>query len=87
MKIVALGDQEAMIGLRLAGVDEIFKPQTRDDAVSLLFSLKEREDVGVIIISSDFYRQTREVVREIREESIFPLIVDIPTRQELEERT
>jgi vacuolar-type H+-ATPase subunit F/Vma7 len=87
MKIVALGDQEAMIGLRLAGIDEIFKPETKDDAISLLFSLKKREDVGVIVISSDFYRQTREAVREIREESIFPLIVDIPTRQELEERT
>lgn len=87
MKIVALGDQEAMIGLRLAGIDEIFRPRTRDDAVSLLLSLKERKDVGVIIISSDFYRQTREVVREMREESIFPLIVDIPTRQRLEEMT
>jgi vacuolar-type H+-ATPase subunit F/Vma7 len=87
MKIVALGDQEAMIGLRLAGIDEIFRPRTRDDAVSLLLSLRDRKDVGVIIISSDFYRQTREVVREIREESIFPLIVDIPTRQRLEETT
>ena len=87
MKIVALGDQEALIGLKLAGIDETFKPQTKDDAVSLLLSLKEREDVGVIIISSDFYRQTREVVKEMREESIFPLIVDIPTRLGLEERT
>ncbi len=84
MKIVALGDRETMIGLRLAGINEVYNPETRDEAVSLLLSLKERRDVGVVIISSDYYDQITETVREIRETDIFPLLVDIPTRQSLE---
>lgn len=87
MKIVALGEQEAMLGLRLAGIDEVYRPKTRDEAVSLLYSLKERQDIGVIIISSDIYDQITETVREIREENLFPLLVDIPTRQKLEGMT
>ena len=86
MKIVGLGDPEAMLGLRLAGITEIYRPETRDDAVSLLVSLTEREDVGVIVISSDFYRRIRNTIGEMREEHIFPLLVEIPTRQDLEER-
>jgi len=86
LKIVAFGGREPMLGLRLAGIEEVYEPKTRDEAVSLLLSLKDREDVGVIIISSDFYDQIMETVREIREERIFPLLVSIPTREELRGR-
>jgi len=86
MRIVALGDPETLLGLRLVGLDEGYDSKTVDDAVSTLRLLLDRDDVGVIIITSDYYQEMEEIIEEIREESIFPLLVEIPTRTDLEAR-
>ena len=82
MKIVALGNHTTMLGLRLAGIYEVYHPTTKAEASSLLRSLKEREDIGVIVISSDLHNQISGTMKEIRKEVTFPLLVSISTREE-----
>ena len=50
MKIVAVGSQDFVVGLRLAGVDEGFVVHDKQEADAKLSSLIKRGDVALILI-------------------------------------
>lgn len=54
MKIVAVGSQDFVAGLRLAGVNEGFAIHDQQDADAKLSSLIKRSDVALILVEESY---------------------------------
>jgi len=74
-----IGDGDMVTGFRLVGVEgaEAAIPGEAKQALSIALA---RSEVGVIILSEEFYRDTsiREQVDRIRQEQVTPLLVVLP---------
>ena len=83
MKIVALGDTETLTALRLAGLTEIY--ETKDKFQECTTDNK----VGLILITEKLAAEMSSQINEIRQQKLFPIIVEIPDKggpQEKEDR-
>ena len=74
-----IGDSDMITGFRLVGIEGT-EASTIDEAKQAFHDLLSRNDIGVIIISEDFFSDTslREEVDKVRQERVTPLIVEIP---------
>ena len=83
MKIVALGDTETLTALRLAGLTEIY--ETKDKFQECTTD----NEVGLILITEKLAAEMSSQINEIRQQKLFPIIVEIPDKggpQEKEDR-
>lgn len=80
MKIVAIGDEDTIIGLQLAGVKETIVFDDSDRVEHTLIALSRREDVAVILITERLATQTQELIAQIQQERTYPVIIEIPDK-------
>lgn len=80
MKIAALVDQETAVGLRLAGVHELFIP-TQETVRSMFHDLTKRTDIGVVIITEQIAQDLGTVLKEFRIHQKRPIFVEIPDKK------
>ena len=80
MKIIAVGDEDTVIGLKLAGIDEGYIPLSSDDAVKYITEkVYNDSDVGLIILTERLARKIREKIKEFFERER-PIFVEIPDK-------
>ncbi|HID25746.1 MAG TPA: hypothetical protein EYP23_04715 [Thermoplasmata archaeon] len=81
MKIAALCDEDTAIGLRFAGVHEVYVPE--NNARELFSEVTGRDDIGVLFITesiADFI--AREIKEYLLQQRSFPIVVEIPGKEE-----
>ena len=92
MKIVAVADEDTVTGLKLAGIDEGYNvsPQSPEDAKSILLTLSERKDIGLIITTERIADSAavRSVIKQLTEKE-FPIFVELqdkygPVKREID---
>lgn len=79
MKIAAICDEDTAIGLKLAGIHEVYVP---GDTRKLFKEIVSRKDVVILFITE---RLAEGISREIKEyllqEERFPIVVEIPDKK------
>ncbi len=78
MKIAVIADEDTVTGLKLAGIDEGYGVESPEDAKSILLTLSERKDIGLIITTERIADSAavRSVITQITEKE-FPIILEI----------
>ena len=78
MKIAAFCDKDTAVGLRLAGVGEIYVPD--DNMQNIWHEISEKDDIGIIIITEKISELLEKDLREFRLRKNIPIIVEIPDK-------
>ena len=79
MKIAAFCDKDTAVGLRLAGVKEIFIP--KDDAVDLWYKITDRDDIGIVFITEEKAAEIGKHLKDYRIRNNIPIVVEIPDKK------
>ena len=78
-KIAVLGGDLLTIGFELAGVTEVHTISKSTEAEAAIRELMQREDIGLIAISSSVFKSIRdEKLKETLENSTLPVVVLVP---------
>jgi len=80
MKIAGIVDSDTAIGLKLAGIKNIFVPDN-EIIKSIWFELIDREDIGIIIITEDIVEKIKKEVQDFRLQHNIPIIMEIPDKK------
>ncbi|MBN1860099.1 MAG: hypothetical protein JW840_01410 [Candidatus Thermoplasmatota archaeon] len=79
MKLAAFCDKETAVGLRFAGIHELFIAS--DDTVIPMFQeVTKRTDIGVLIITEKIAFDLDTMLKEFRIHKKLPIIVEIPDK-------
>jgi V/A-type H+-transporting ATPase subunit F len=79
MKLAAICDRDTAVGLRLAGIQELFIPA--DNAKEIWHQIMERNDIGIIFITEKFSKYLGKYLKEFRIRNNIPIIVEIPDKK------
>jgi len=79
MKIAAICDNDTAVGLRLAGLQELYVPD--DDAVKTWNQLSERDDIGIVFITEKIAEDIGKHLKEYRIRNNIPIVVEIPDKK------
>ena len=82
MELSVVGSQEFTLGFQLAGISNIFNPETEDEMVSQLRSLLNSKDVGIIVIDSAIMATLPERLRYQLSASVTPSVLGIGTEED-----
>ena len=82
MELAVLGSQEFTLGFQLAGISNIFNPETEDEMVSQLRSLLNSKDVGIIVIDSAIMATLPERLKYQLSASVTPTVLGIGTEED-----
>lgn len=78
MKILGITHRkELAIGFRLCGIEVIHLEQ-KEDIIRCIEEIKNRKDVGILVITDTIYNMLKQEIDNIRENVKLPLIVQIP---------
>ncbi|MEM2110048.1 MAG: V-type ATP synthase subunit F [Candidatus Odinarchaeota archaeon] len=79
MKITVVADEDTVLGLKLAGVNETYTVTSPVEAENKIRELAERPDVGLIIITEQIGVKIRKLINDIIRKGI-PIILEIPDK-------
>ncbi|MHA1410065.1 MAG: V-type ATP synthase subunit F [Candidatus Odinarchaeia archaeon] len=79
MKIAVVGDEDTVIGFKLAGVSEGIIVEDAYKAETHIRELAERKDIGLIIITEKIGAKIRKLISNILKKGI-PIIIEIPDK-------
>ena len=79
MKLAGLCDKDIAAGLRLAGIKELFIPETNE--LILWNKIKERDDIGILFITEEIVRTLGNHLKDYRLIHNLPIIVEIPNKK------
>lgn len=79
MKLAALCDKDTAVGLRLAGIQEIYVSE--GDEVKLWNQISERDDIGIVFINEKIAEDLDKDLKEYRLRNNVPIIVEIPDKK------
>ena len=77
MKVLVIGNQEAVLGFSLVGVEGITASSPEEVNLALDESLA-KPDVGIILVTQDVARLIDNRMGELKLHSTIPLVVEIP---------
>ncbi|MEM0094788.1 MAG: V-type ATP synthase subunit F [Candidatus Micrarchaeaceae archaeon] len=78
-KIAVIGSELPVLGFKLAGITEAFEVERGEEAERLLRELLQRQDIGLIAITSGLVRQIKDrKLQNAITNSLLPLIIEIP---------
>ncbi len=77
MRIYVIGNQDAVLGFALVGVDGRIVSDAQEVREALDASLADRS-IGLLLVTSDAAEQARERVDALKVNSLEPLVVEIP---------
>lgn len=81
MNFFCIADKESSLGFKLVGI-ETAEVITKKEAQEALRVARETEDVGIILITSKIASLIRDKIEEFIFTHQFPLILEIPSRDE-----
>jgi len=77
MRIFVIGNQDAVLGFSLAGVDGRIVTNAQQARQALETALADRT-IGLLLITSDAAQYARERVDALKVSSLAPLVVEVP---------
>jgi len=84
MRIFVIGNQDAVLGFSLVGVDGRIASDAQEVQEALTTCLADRT-IGLLLITSDAAVLARERVDELKVNSLAPLVVEVPGQRSGEE--
>ena len=79
-KIAVIGDEDTILGFRLAGVKAAYSIDGSQQCIELIKKLVKNGDVGIIFVSERLIKDVRKEVDELLEDKTFPIVVEIPDK-------
>lgn len=79
MKLAALCDKDTAVGLRLAGIQEIYVSEGNE--VKLWNQISERDDIGIVFINEKIAENLGKYLKEYRLRNNVPIIIEIPDKK------
>jgi V/A-type H+-transporting ATPase subunit F len=79
MKLAALCDKDTAVGLRLAGIQEIYISEGNE--VKLWNQISERDDIGIVFINEKIAEDLDKNLKEYRLRNNVPIIIEIPDKK------
>jgi len=79
MKLAALCDRDTAVGLRLAGLQEIYVSEGNE--VKLWNQISERDDIGIVFINEKIVEDLDKDLKEYRLRNNIPIIIEIPDKK------
>ncbi|HHH80018.1 MAG TPA: hypothetical protein ENL13_03855 [Thermoplasmatales archaeon] len=80
MKIAAICDEDTAVGLKLAGVHEVYVPE--NNIRELFNEVTMRDDVGVLFVTENIADYiSREIKEYLLQQKDFPIVVEIPGKE------
>ncbi len=85
LNIAAIGDEDLVSGLRLAGLSKYYVIKGDHDACEdvrkVLTELINEPDVGIVVILEDYIECVEDLVTQVRKgKGMTPVIVEIPSK-------
>ena len=78
-----VGGEELSLGFKIAGVHDSFTVETASEGENIIRSLLERNEVGIIIISSKILRNIKDrKILNVIDSSIMPIFIEVPLTQD-----
>lgn len=79
MKLAALSDKDTAVGLRLAGIQELFVPN--GNTKNIWNQIIERDDIGILFVTEKIAEELDKYLKDFRIRNIIPIIVEIPDKK------
>lgn len=79
MKIAGICDNDTAMGLRLAGIKEVYVP--KGDAVKIWNEISDREDIGIVFITEKIVEDIGKYLKDYRIRNNVPIVVEIPDKK------
>ena len=79
MKLAAICDADTAVGLRLAGIHDVFIPE--ENPVKILDTISERDDIGVVFVTEQIAYDISKDLKEFRLRYDIPIILEIPDKK------
>ena len=79
MKLAALCDRDTSVGLRLAGIQELYIPN--ENAKEIWDKILEIEDIGILFVTEKISEDLGKYLKEFRIRNDIPIIVEIPDKK------
>jgi len=79
MKIAGICDNDTAMGLRLAGIKEVYVP--KGDAVKIWNEISDRDDIGIVFITETIVEDIGKYLKDYRIRNNVPIVVEIPDKK------
>ena len=79
MRLAAFCDNDTAIGMRLAGINDLFTPN--GDTLDVWNKITERDDIGILFITEKIAEDLGKYLKEYRIRNNIPIIVEIPDKK------
>ena len=79
MKLAALSDKDTAVGLRLAGIQELYV--LNGNVKEIWNQISERDDIGILFITEKISEDLGKYLKEFRIRNNIPIIVEIPDKK------
>ncbi|KYK23190.1 hypothetical protein AYK24_07825 [Thermoplasmatales archaeon SG8-52-4] len=79
MKLAAFCDKDTAVGMRLAGINELFIPEK--NTLDIWNQITERDDIGILFLTEKIAADLGKYLREFRIRNNIPIIVEIPDKK------
>ncbi len=79
MKIAGICDNDTAMGLRLAGIKEVYVPN--GDAVKIWNEVSDRDDIGIVFITEKIVEDIGKYLKDYRIRNNIPIIIEIPDKK------
>ena len=78
MIIAGFCDKDTAIGLRLAGIHNLYIPN--GNAVQEFDKIKEQSDIGILLITEKIAKDISKYLKDFRLQNETPIIIEIPDK-------
>ena len=79
MKIAGICDNDTAMGLRLAGIKEVYVPN--GDAVKIWNEISDKDDIGIVFITEKIVEDIGKYLKDYRIRNNVPIVVEIPDKK------
>ena len=79
MRLAALCDKDTAVGLRLAGIQELYVPN--GNAKEIWNQISERDDIGILFVTEKISEDLGKYLKEFRIRNNIPIVVEIPDKK------
>ena len=79
MKIAAFCDKDTAVGMRLAGVEDLFI--SNNNSLEVWNQIKERDDIGILFVTEKITEDIEKHLKDFRLRNNVPIIVEIPDKK------
>lgn len=80
MKLAGICDKDTAVGLRFAGVQELYI-SSGNEARRIWSQISGRDDIGIVFITEKIAEEIGRELKEFRLRCNFPIIVEIPDKK------